>query len=147
MRVLVAVWEGSVLQNLPPQGMVFSVTQGRAAAWGWEGWVRVAECSQKSILLCLIHCFLASSASGWVLESPTLGVGAQACMGKGSAQPKSCGQPSHVVYLKKKQTMILCYFCPQSTFAVPPNLLCCCLQKHWGGGGFQAHSCVSDPED
>lgn len=48
---------------------------------------------------------------------------------------------------KKNQTMILCYFCPQSTLAVPPNLLCCCLQKHWGGGGFQAHSCVSDPED
>lgn len=98
VRVPVAVWEGSVLQNLPPQGIVFSVTQGRAAAWGWEGWVQVAECSQKSIPLCLIHCFLASFASGWVLKSPTLGVGAQACMGKGSAQPRAVASP-HVLFI------------------------------------------------
>lgn len=30
--------------------------------------------------------------------------------------------------------MILHYFCPQSTFAVPPNLLCCCLQEHGAEG-------------
>ena len=103
-----------------------------------------AECSQGSIPLSLICCSLASSASGWVLKSPALGVGAQACMGKGSAQQKSCGQPSHIAYLKKNP-MIFHYF------LLNPHLLSLLIFSAvvYGsaGGGFQAPSCISDPEN
>lgn len=94
------VWQGSVPQR-PPQGMVFSVIRGRSVAWGWGGWAWGAERCWRYIPLSLTCCFLASSASGWVLKSPALGLGAWACMGKGSAQQNGCGQPSRIVYLRK----------------------------------------------